>query len=365
MALFGFFSLVLVGVYWVNRAVVLFDQLLADGHSAMVFLEFTLLALPKVIAMVLPMAAFAATVYVINRLSSDSELTVMQATGFSPWRIARPVTVFGLIVAAMMALLTNLVLPAASKEIDARESEIATSVSARLLRDGAFLHPVSGVTFYIREITPEGELRDVFMSDRRRQERQVIYTAERAFLLREAETTQLVMVDGLAQTLDTPTQRLSVTNFAEFSYDVSRLISGADPMRERPSYLSTLQLLTAPETVSERTGYSVPRVLEEAHLRLQQPLLALAAALIGVATLLAGGFSRLGLGRQMILAVLLLVVVKMVEGALGGAIRAHAGAWPLIYVPVALGLGIAGALLWHAGRPRMRRRGTGDIGAAT
>ena len=31
MVLFGFFSLVLVLVYWINRAVVLFDQLIADG----------------------------------------------------------------------------------------------------------------------------------------------------------------------------------------------------------------------------------------------------------------------------------------------------------------------------------------------
>ena len=40
LALFGFFSLVLVLVYWVNRAVVLFDRLIANGHSAWVFVEF-------------------------------------------------------------------------------------------------------------------------------------------------------------------------------------------------------------------------------------------------------------------------------------------------------------------------------------
>jgi hypothetical protein len=33
---------VLVAVYWVNRAVGLFDQLIGDGQSALVFLEFSL-----------------------------------------------------------------------------------------------------------------------------------------------------------------------------------------------------------------------------------------------------------------------------------------------------------------------------------
>ena len=51
MVLFGFFSLILILVYWVNRAVVLFDRLIADGQSATVFLEFTALSLPGIIRM--------------------------------------------------------------------------------------------------------------------------------------------------------------------------------------------------------------------------------------------------------------------------------------------------------------------------
>ena len=43
LALFGFFSLVLVAVYWVNRAVGLFEQLIGDGQSALVCLEFSVL----------------------------------------------------------------------------------------------------------------------------------------------------------------------------------------------------------------------------------------------------------------------------------------------------------------------------------
>ena len=56
MVLFGFFALVLVSVYWVNQAVILFEQLISDGHSAGVFLEFTALSLPGTIARVLPLS---------------------------------------------------------------------------------------------------------------------------------------------------------------------------------------------------------------------------------------------------------------------------------------------------------------------
>ena len=106
MVFFGFFALVLVMVYWVNQAVRLFEFLIADGQSAAVFLEFTALTLPNVIRAVLPIAAFVASVYTTNRLSSESELVVVQSMGFSGFRLARPVLAFGIIVAILTSVLT-------------------------------------------------------------------------------------------------------------------------------------------------------------------------------------------------------------------------------------------------------------------
>ena len=54
ITLFGFFALVMVLVYWVNRAVRLFDELIANGQSMAVFLEFTSLTLPWMISIITP-----------------------------------------------------------------------------------------------------------------------------------------------------------------------------------------------------------------------------------------------------------------------------------------------------------------------
>ncbi|NCM97426.1 MAG: LptF/LptG family permease, partial [Rhodobacterales bacterium] len=161
LTLFGFFSLVLVAVYWVNRAVMLFDQLIGDGQTALVFLEFSLLFLPNVISLVLAVSAFAATVFVINRLMQESELVVMQACGLSAWRLARPVLYFGLIVAAMMLMLTHVLVPASRATLALRNAQISENVTAKFLRDGQFLHPATGITLYIREISATGELLDL------------------------------------------------------------------------------------------------------------------------------------------------------------------------------------------------------------
>ena len=138
MTLFGFFALVLVSVYWINRAVSLFEQLISDGQTALVVLEFTALTLPLVISVVLPIAAFAASAYGTNRLAGESELVAMQSAGMSPWRLARPVLVFGVLVGLMVALLVHSIVPMARARLTDRQAEIAQNVTAQFLRAGNF-----------------------------------------------------------------------------------------------------------------------------------------------------------------------------------------------------------------------------------
>jgi lipopolysaccharide export system permease protein len=355
MVLFGFFALILVSIYWINQAVRLFDRLVGDGQSAMVFVEFSLLTLPNVIRLVLPVAAFAGAVYVTNRLSNESELIVMQATGFSPWRLARPVAIYGVIVALMMAVLTNLLVPASQEEMKKRESELSQNVTAKLLTEGTFLHPSAGITFYIREITAEGALRDVYLSDRNRPDRVMTYTANEAFLVNDDKGTRLVMVDGLSQAYFMDSSRLFTIHFADFTYDISGLLASPRGHVREVRHVGSWELLTAPDAVALETGQSMGVIVDELHGRFNQPLMALAAALIGFSALLVGGFSRFGVWKQIVGALVLLVLVKLIEGLVTDPVRTNPDLWPLVYAPSLGGMLMAASLLAMSARPRRRR----------
>jgi lipopolysaccharide export system permease protein len=352
LALFGFFSLVLVAVYWINRAVGLFDQLVGDGQSALVFLEFSLLTLPNVIRLVLPISAFAATVYVANRLMAESELVVMQATGFSAFRLARPVLWFGLIVAVMMLILMHVLVPASRATLASRSAEISANVTARFLNDGQFMHPASGITLYIAEITANGELRDMFLADDSKDANRVTYTAARALLVRGDTGPKLIMFDGMAQTVMRAEGRLSVTRFADFTYDLGALISVNDNTGRTVEELSTLALLRADPALITETGATRAAFLYEAHSRFAAPFLPAGAALIGFAALLLGGFSRFGQWRQIIFAVLMLILVQLVNTAATGAALHMDGRWGLAYAAPVLGIVMGVAMLWWSQRPR-------------
>jgi len=162
---FGFFALVLVGVYWINRAVVLLDRYLSEGQGGWLVVQLTLLSLPGLMLIVLPVAAFVASAYVTNRLHAASEIVVVQSTGYSNFRLVRPYLAFAAIMALILSLLAHLVSPASFRVLEDLEAELAEAVSTRLIVPGTFQSPAEGVTVYVREVEPDGTLRGLLLRE--------------------------------------------------------------------------------------------------------------------------------------------------------------------------------------------------------
>ena len=346
-ASFGAFALVLAGVYWINRAVALFDRLIADGQSFRVFLEFTALTLPAVIRLILPFAAFAAALAVANRMVGDREVAVMRAAGVSSLRLARPALAFGLLAALAIGVLTHLLEPLARERLTLRGAEIAQDATARLLTEGSFEHPARNLTFYVREIGADGTMRDVFLSDARDADAPTIYTAASAVVVRAPDGPQLVMFDGLAQQLrregrDAP-PRLFTTRFEDFAYS----FGGASARGERdraPREYPTPALLAS--------GLPRAEVLQEVHRRGGSSTQALGATMLGFAFMVIGNHRRVRGWWQPALAVAAIVAMIALENALDGVMAERPGLWALHYLPgaCAVTLGLLVLVWWD--RPR-------------
>lgn len=356
LVLFGFFALVLVSVYWLNQAVRLFDQLIGDGQSALVFLQFTALTLPNVIRLVLPIAAFAATLYCVNRLMSESELVVAQTMGFSSLRLARPVATLGIFVTVLILILTNFLVPLASKQLVERKVEIASNVTSKLLTKGSFLHPADGVTFFIGDITPEGELHDIFLSDDRNAERRTAYSASRALLVASSSGPKLLMFDGMAQSQSQGDNRLSVTHFSESVFDIGGLLSAPKARKPNTFELTTIELITAPPQLVELVGSTRAEFQMEGHDRIAQALLGLAGCLIGFATLMLGAYSRFGFWRQILVAVALVILLKIVYNVMAEQALQKAGYWFGLYLPGIVSSVLAVVTLWISDKPTILQK---------
>ncbi|WP_424940132.1 LptF/LptG family permease [Aliiroseovarius sp. S253] len=361
VVLFGFYGLVLVMLFWVNRAVRLFDQLIANGQTALVFLEFSAMILPGVIVFIIPIASFAASVSVTNRLNSESELVVAQAAGYGPFRLARPVLVFGVLTALFMLVLTHILVPMSQLRFAERQAEIAENVTARFLTEGSFVHPAEGITLYIREISPAGELFDIFLSDERDEEQSYTYTARRALIVKTELGPRLVMFDGLAQVINIESQRLTTTGFEDFTYNIATLLTGTEEGVRTLSQIYTTELLDPPAATLAETGETRAALRAEGHFRNAQALYSIVTAMAGYSMLIVAGFSRFGLWRQVVIALGVVALLQSLDNTmLDMARRTEGGVW-LVYLATFVGIIFNFAVLFMATRPsisdlRRRRR---------
>lgn len=366
LVLFGFFSLVLISVYWINQAVDLFDAILADGQNLRVFLEFSALALPRIMQLVLPISAFVATLYIFNRMISESELVVLQTAGLGPVRLMRPVLIFGLFLAALVAISTHILTPTALTRMNDRSDQVSQDLAGRFLREGEFIHPTQGLTVFIRDVTEIGEFRDVFLQDRTEPGRETTYTASRALLVAGDAGPRLVMFDGAAQARDGITGRLSVVRFDDFTYELAGLISLSTDRARDYRELTTHQLFTADAETAAAFRSSVARMRFEGHDRIVKPLFAMMVPVLAAAAMMVGTFSRFGAWPQIGLAVGMLLPLQMVNNMTGNMAMEDLNALIFAYAqPVCAGA-MAAALMAASAQPKslFRRRSSTQAGVA-
>ena len=337
---FLFFVMVFTGVIWLTQSLRVIDTVVNNGQSAGVFLEFTALLLPMVLSIVLPVSVFAAVLFAVNRLFTDSEIVVMLAAGLSGRSLLRAVGAFSLLVMIAVYAVTLYLMPSAQREMRERITEIRGDVAAAFVREGAFLTPIQGVTIYLRGTGRSGEMFGVFVQDERDPEQVVTYTAERALLVRDKGEMRLVMFNGIAQSAGAPiADNLSILRFEQLSYDLTTLSKPGPARARKPSEMFV------PELFSITEEQAFPRTLgdfrAEAHEALSGPLYVLALPLLAVAFVISAGFRRQGFTGRILAAAVAGLALRLSGMAAKSAVSGEPSLWPIMYVPPALGVIVA------------------------
>jgi len=352
VAAFGFFVLVFTGVIWLTQAVRLIDTVIASGQTAAIFLEFSLLVLPQVFVIVLPLAGMGAALYALNKLYTDSELIVMMGAGLGPVSMLRPVALFGVLIGLTMAIVLTVLVPRSGALLAERTRAIRSDLANALIVERQFLHPLPGLTLFITDTSREGEMAGIFLNDQRDAERPVTYSARRALLLREGLEARLVMQEGVALTAGAGREQLTSVRFDQFVFDLSDLIEEESARVRRPSEYQVRELLAPTAEMLASGRYDAADFISEGHYKMTMPLLAMIYPMIALVTLLAGGYRRSGFGKRVVVAIGVAVLLQVLMFAARARVQERAELWPLMYAPALLGFTYLAVLLVRLSRER-------------
>ncbi len=284
------------------------DIIITNRRAGFAFAWVTILALPQLISLILPMAVFIAVVYALNRMHSESEIAVLYGAGVSRQRLARPILQLATLAAIVHLIINVVVQPWAFEERRKVFYDLRTDIASSLIEEGSFTYPSEDLTLYARSRGGGGELRDLLINDARG-ERPITFTARAGAIVTIDGAPAIVMRDGQVQQQNDD-GGVDVLDFDRYPLKFDGVFEEPDLFFLKASD-RTLYDLVFPDRTSHYDQRNVDEFLAEAHGRLTAPLLNIALAMVALVGVLMGDFSRRGYGRRIMWAAIIALVIRL------------------------------------------------------
>lgn len=274
------------------------DIIVNQGQSAFVLLKLTLLALPQLLVMVLPIAIFVAALVALNRLHTEQEIVVCFASGMSRWRVISPAMRLAA-VATVFSLFLNLwIEPLAERGIREELFRVRTDLAASLVRVGEFSEPAPGLTVYAQGSDAGGSFRNLFVIQEKADGGDTTFFAARGKVTKRDGSPVLIMRDGSEQSFSNAGV-LDYLTFHEYVFALSDFLSKSEIIHYKISDRYMHELLF-PDLTQEWERKARVEMLAEFNARLATPLYNIAFMAMALAAVIGGSFSRLGYGKRII-----------------------------------------------------------------
>ncbi len=280
--------LVFSSILLMARVMELANLVISKGVGLTVVGEIMLLALPRILSLTLPMATLLAVLTAFLRLSADSELTVLRASGISLYQLSPPVFLFGALVALATALFSIWLTPAASWRMKAELLDLAKARADLAIEEQIFIRSFPGLVLYVGQLSVSSrEMSQVFIEDSRNPEESSVIVSQngRLGLDRQEGVLLFQLENGVidrfyrgrssTDSIFFDTYELKISPGEEFEQDQG----GAGLLMDRKE-MSIGQLWAAagdPALADRSTHFSL-----EFHRRLSLPVTSFIMALIGL-----------------------------------------------------------------------------------
>jgi lipopolysaccharide export system permease protein len=313
--------------------------------------KLTLLAVPQLLAVIIPIGLFVGALIALTRLQREQELTAVFASGVTRWSAIRPAVRIAAIAALLTLVVTTVGQPWAQRQARAEAFAVRTDLAALLVEEGQFVRGPNGLTVYVQQIEQNGLLKNLFvyMTDG---DDAVTWDAAEARFGR-IEGLPVLTMKNASTTRYSSRGVLTYASFAQTVVDLSPYAAMTEQVRYKPSDLYLTQLFNPSPADLERVG-SAGELMAEGHSRLSAPLYALMAMAMALTAILGGPFSRTGYGLRIarVAGVFLLVRIAgygvVSASAWNGWLNIFQYLLPIVATAVAL------RLLFRALKPRRR-----------
>jgi lipopolysaccharide export system permease protein len=213
-------------VIWFTQAMRDLDLITSQRQTLFVFIGITGMIVPLLIMIIAPIALLVAVAHVLHKLSSDSEIIVMNAAGVSPWRLLEPYLAAGLVVSLLVAVIAAYVSPRSLRELRDWSTEVRADILTNIVQPGRFATVGGNLTFHIADRRSNGLLVGILVDDRRDPNEHATYLAEQGEIVKNQDGSFLVLEKGSIQKLENSQRDPRIVTFDRYAFDLSKFAAG-------------------------------------------------------------------------------------------------------------------------------------------
>ncbi len=164
---FGFYTFIIL----MRQLFDLAGLIIRRSLPASTVVHLLYLSLPNIVVLTVPMSLLFGILIAVGRLSSDSEIIAMRASGISARTIFRPVFLFSFGAFLLNLYLMNVLLPRGNSDLQTLRAELYTSGVETEVRPRVFYDEYENLVIYVHDVDRRtGQWKGVFVADSRSDE---------------------------------------------------------------------------------------------------------------------------------------------------------------------------------------------------
>ena len=350
-----FVTMVLSALVLLTQSLRFLELIVNSGASAWSFWGLTMLALPRFFEIIIPIGLMASTLFVYNKFTLESELVVLRALGFSPWRLAKPALWLAFLFMMFMYFCVSWLSPVATAAMQRSRVDLKAQMSTLLFREGIFNQAGKGLMVYLRERGKDGELKGLIIYDGRDPKKPAAtIIAKRGILVATDKGQQVIVYEGARQDFDIKAQVLKKLNFDQYTIDLPDEEGSTDTRWKEPEERTLVELFHPNlKDADDRKARHEFRI--ELFKRLAVPLMVPAFTILGLCFLLLGPVDRRGQSKRIMAAVVIMVALQVLFLAFYNLAKHSVAGIPLMFLvplaPIFFGLAFLAPSVPRAGDP--------------
>lgn len=177
------------------------DRFLGKGLDVVTIFEYLYLNLAWIIALSVPMSLLISSVMTFGRMSQQNEITALKSAGVNLFNIIKPALWFGTLIAILLCLFNNFILPEMNYNARLLAKDIYQKKPELTIEPGYFVDMIPQYTMIVQEMDGSN-FKDVKIFSKNQQSEQTTIYANQGSLSSDGNMITIDLKDGEIHEID-------------------------------------------------------------------------------------------------------------------------------------------------------------------